>query len=59
MKKKILCDTIHRQFVAIPTFGILTEVKDYKFRIAFAWGFWGISIGFFKGKERSVSFEED
>ena len=48
MKKRILADTYNKQFVIIPTFGIIRRVEDYKFRIGFLWGIWQLSIGCFK-----------
>ncbi len=48
MKKRILTNTYKKQFVIIPTFGIIRWVEDYKFRIGFLWGSWQLSIGFFK-----------
>ncbi len=39
MKKRILTNVCRTQFAIIPTFGVIRPVDDYKFRIAFLWGF--------------------
>lgn len=48
MIKRILTNTYRKQFVIIPTFGIIRDTEDYKFRIGFLWGIWQMSIGCFK-----------
>lgn len=51
MKKRLLTATEHRQFAILPSFGIVRPVDDYKFRVAFIWGCWQMSIGCFRDKE--------
>ena len=51
MKKRLLTAAEHRQFAILPTFGIIRFVDDYKFRVAFIWGWWQMSIGCFRDKE--------
>ncbi|MGI5959001.1 MAG: hypothetical protein ACOX60_06270 [Massiliimalia sp.] len=51
MKKRILTDTYRWEFAIIPTFGIITRVDDYRFRIAFMWGIWRLSVGCFVQRE--------
>ena len=48
MKKRLLTAKSNRQFAILPSFGIVRFVGDYKFRIAFIWGCWQMSIGCFR-----------
>lgn len=51
MKKRILTNTYRKQFVIIPTFGIIRWTENYRFRIGFMWGIWQLSIGVFREEE--------
>ena len=48
MIKRILTNTYRKQFVIIPTFGIIRWTENYRFRIGFLWGIWQLSIGVFR-----------
>ena len=46
--KRIETQKCYTQIILLPTFGFLRRdygVYDYKYRIAFAWLFWRLSIG--------------
>ena len=46
--KRIETQNCYTQIILLPTFGFLRRdygVYDYKYRIAFAWLFWRLSIG--------------
>ena len=51
MEKRILTNTYRKQFVIIPTFGIIRWTENYRFRIGFLWGIWQLSIGVFREEE--------
>ena len=46
-------ETVWTQIMLIPTFGFIKRtigIYNYKYRIAFAWLFWRVSIGFVRVK---------
>ena len=51
--KRIETQKCYTQIVLLPTFGFVRRdcgVYDYKYRIAFAWLFWRLSIGLWQGR---------
>jgi len=51
--KFVAFQTVWNQLMIIPTFGFIKPTAGfykYKYRIAFAWLFWRVSIGFGKVK---------
>ena len=46
--KRLLTQTDKTQFAIIPTFGVISGGKYYKFRVAFMFGFWRACIGCFR-----------
>lgn len=51
MEKRVIYNFFGKQFVLIPTVGILPKQVYFKFRIGFLFGPFALSIGCFRRKE--------
>ena len=49
---------LSRQFVILPTIGIVKGSGEYRCRVAATWGCWGISIGLGKPLQQAITAKQ-